>query len=62
MNRIIKAYITFHMKQDPKRDAKAVTRQTPYNVQAFITQKCSPVEVGYEGSKVCVMCYAHPLQ
>ena len=62
MDRIIKAYIAFHMKQDAQWDAKAVTQQTPYNVQAFITQKCGPVEAGYEGRKVCVMCYAHPLQ
>jgi len=50
--RIIKAYITFHMKRDPKWDAKAVMRQTPYDICAFITQKCGPVEAGYEGRKV----------
>ena len=61
MDRIIKAYITFHMKRDAKWDAKAVTRQTPYDVQAFITQKCGPVEAGYEGRKVFVIHYAHPL-
>ena len=40
------------MKRDPKWDAKAVTRQTPYDIRAFITQKCGPVEAGYEGKKV----------
>ena len=45
------------MKQDPKWDAKAVTRQTPYDIHAFITQKCGPVEVGYEGRKVDALTY-----
>lgn len=50
------------MKWDPKWDAKAVTRQTPYDVRAFITQKCGPVEAGYEGRKVCdVLCTSPPL-
>ncbi|KAG1803881.1 uncharacterized protein HD556DRAFT_1484503 [Suillus plorans] len=49
--RIIKAYITFHMKRTPNWDPKVVTRNTPYDVRMFITQKCGPKADGYEGRK-----------
>ncbi|KAG2047481.1 hypothetical protein BDR06DRAFT_1030837 [Suillus hirtellus] len=49
--RIIKAYITFHMKWTPNWDPKVVTRNTPYDVQMFITQKYGPKTDGYEGWK-----------
>ncbi|KAH7903849.1 hypothetical protein BJ138DRAFT_976983, partial [Hygrophoropsis aurantiaca] len=49
--RIIKAYIAFHLKRDPNWDAKAVTRQTPNDICAFITRKCGAKDVGFEGRK-----------
>jgi hypothetical protein len=50
--RIIKAYITFHMKRTPDWDPKVVTRNTPYDIRLFISQKCGPMADGYEGRKV----------
>ncbi|KAH7904816.1 hypothetical protein BJ138DRAFT_1018593, partial [Hygrophoropsis aurantiaca] len=49
--RIVKAYISFHMKRDKGWDAKAVTAQTPYDVRAFIAQKCGAKMEGYEGKR-----------
>ena len=50
--RIIKAYIAFHMKRMPNWDPKGVTKNMPYDVRMFITQKCGPKADGYEGCKV----------
>ncbi|KAK6980501.1 hypothetical protein R3P38DRAFT_3466418 [Favolaschia claudopus] len=49
--RIIKHYITFHLRRNKKWDAKRVDDKTPHNITAFITQKCGPVEQGFEGRK-----------
>ncbi|KIM71546.1 hypothetical protein PILCRDRAFT_16976 [Piloderma croceum F 1598] len=49
--RIIKAYITFHMKRNLKWDAKEVSSQTPHDIRVFITQKCGAKEDGFEGRK-----------
>jgi len=56
-DRIIKAYITFHMQRDANWDAKAVTQQTPFDIWAFITQKCGPVEAGFEGRKASILLF-----
>jgi hypothetical protein len=42
------------MRRDANWDAKAVTQQTPFDIRAFITQKCGPVEAGFEGRKVSI--------
>ncbi|KAK7002509.1 hypothetical protein R3P38DRAFT_3404789 [Favolaschia claudopus] len=49
--RIIRHYITFHIRRNKKWDAKRVDEQTPRDIAAFITQKCGPVEEGFEGRK-----------
>ncbi|KAF8548425.1 hypothetical protein OG21DRAFT_1365901, partial [Imleria badia] len=35
--RIIKAFLTFHLKCTPGWDPKVITRQTPYDIRLFIT-------------------------
>jgi len=47
--RIIKAFLTFHLKCGPRWDPKLITRQTPYDICLFITHKCGPKSEGYEG-------------
>ncbi|KAJ6613828.1 hypothetical protein B0H10DRAFT_1951220 [Mycena sp. CBHHK59/15] len=49
--RIVKAYIAFHMRKDPKWDPKAVTRSTPGHITQFIIQKCGEKAKGCEGKK-----------
>ncbi|KAK7025617.1 hypothetical protein R3P38DRAFT_3531239 [Favolaschia claudopus] len=49
--RIIKHYITFHLRRNKNWDAKQVDDKTPHDITAFITQKCGPVEQGFEGRK-----------
>ncbi|KII89592.1 hypothetical protein PLICRDRAFT_108342 [Plicaturopsis crispa FD-325 SS-3] len=49
--RIIKAYITWHMSHNKQWDPRAVTKQTPFDIRHFITQKCGPKSDGYEGRK-----------
>ena len=49
--RIIKAFLTFHLKHTPGWDPKVVTKQTPYDVCLFITHMCGPKSEGYEGRK-----------
>ncbi|KAJ7628601.1 hypothetical protein FB45DRAFT_1079705 [Roridomyces roridus] len=49
--RIIKHYITFHLRRDLKWDAKCVDEQTPKDITAFITKKCGPTDKGFEGKK-----------
>ncbi|KAK7006580.1 hypothetical protein R3P38DRAFT_3325946 [Favolaschia claudopus] len=49
--RIIRHYITFHLRRNKKWDAKRVDEQTPGDITAFITQKCGPPEEGFEGRK-----------
>ncbi|KAK7005547.1 hypothetical protein R3P38DRAFT_3215304 [Favolaschia claudopus] len=49
--RIIKHYITFHLRRNKKWDATRVDDKTPHDIAAFITQKCGPVEEGFEGRK-----------
>ncbi|KAG1775337.1 hypothetical protein EV702DRAFT_973228, partial [Suillus placidus] len=52
--RIIKAYIVFHTQRNTEWDATAVTHQTPYDIRAFITQKCGEKGKGYEGKQICI--------
>jgi hypothetical protein len=52
MIRIVKAYITFHMKRNPKWDPKEVSSQTPHDIRVFITHKCGAKEDNCEGRKV----------
>ena len=52
LHRITKAYITYHLRQNPKWMPKAVTKETPADICKFITKKCGPKEKGYEGHKV----------
>ncbi|KAJ7240214.1 hypothetical protein C8J57DRAFT_1245432 [Mycena rebaudengoi] len=49
--RIICHFVTFNLRRDPKWDPKRVDEQTPRDITAFITQKCGPVEEGFEGRK-----------
>ena len=42
----------YHISWNPGWDPKAVTVQTPYDVQAFIAQKCDEKSKGFEGKKV----------
>ncbi|KAJ7450707.1 hypothetical protein B0H11DRAFT_1612766, partial [Mycena galericulata] len=49
--RIIRHYLTFHLRRNSAWDAKRVDEQTPRDIAAFITQKCGPVEEGFEGRK-----------
>ncbi|KAG1722934.1 uncharacterized protein EDB91DRAFT_1255849 [Suillus paluster] len=50
-DRIIKAYIVFHKQYNTEWDPTAVTRQTPYDICAFITHKCGEKDKGYEGKR-----------
>ena len=50
--RIIKAYISFHRRRDASWDPKQVDENTPRDIIKFITQKCGPVEDGFEGKRV----------
>ena len=50
--RIIKAYIAFHLKRNPKWDLKEVSKSTPHDIQVFITQKCGVKANNFEGKKV----------
>jgi hypothetical protein len=59
--RIIKAFIDFHQRLDPKWDPKAVTTQTPYDIRRYITQKCGPKENDYEGKKVRSLARFEPI-
>ncbi|KAK7005549.1 hypothetical protein R3P38DRAFT_2794714 [Favolaschia claudopus] len=54
--RIIRHYITFHLRRNKKWDAKRVDEQTPRDITAFITQKCGPPEEGFEGRKAIFNC------
>ncbi|KIK72831.1 hypothetical protein PAXRUDRAFT_179838 [Paxillus rubicundulus Ve08.2h10] len=49
--RIIKAFLTFHLKCTAGWDPKVITRQTPYYIWLFIMHKCGPKSDGYEGQK-----------
>ncbi|KAJ7497855.1 hypothetical protein B0H11DRAFT_2384658, partial [Mycena galericulata] len=49
--RIVKAYIAFHMRKDPKWDAKEVTASTPGHITQFIIHKCGEKAKGCEGKK-----------
>ncbi|KAK7012433.1 hypothetical protein R3P38DRAFT_3588217 [Favolaschia claudopus] len=48
---IIRHYICFHLRRNKLWDSKRVDEQTPRDIAAFITQKCGPVEEGFEGRK-----------
>jgi len=50
--RIIKAYIAFHLKRNPKWDPKEVSQSTPHDIWMFITQKCGAKEDNFDGKKV----------
>ncbi|TCD60123.1 hypothetical protein EIP91_010697 [Steccherinum ochraceum] len=49
--RIINEFLRYKLKADPNWDPMAVTAQTPYDIRAFITQKCGRKEDGFEGCK-----------
>ncbi|THH15350.1 hypothetical protein EUX98_g9480 [Antrodiella citrinella] len=49
--RVIKAFITYHRKRCPTWDSTAVTKQTPFDICLFITQKCGNKKDGFEGRK-----------
>ncbi|KAG1858356.1 hypothetical protein DFJ58DRAFT_840397 [Suillus subalutaceus] len=49
--RIIKAYIVFHKQRNAEWGPTTITRQTPYDIRAFITHKCGEKDKGYEGKK-----------
>ncbi|KAJ7759944.1 hypothetical protein B0H16DRAFT_1720159 [Mycena metata] len=49
--RIIRHYITFHLRRNKNWDAKRVDEETPRDITAFISQKCGPVAEGFEGRK-----------
>ncbi|KAJ6568028.1 hypothetical protein DFH09DRAFT_845682, partial [Mycena vulgaris] len=49
--RIIRHYITLHLRRNGRWDPKRVDEQTPRDIATFITQKCGPVEEGFEGRK-----------
>ncbi|KDQ22200.1 hypothetical protein PLEOSDRAFT_1109321 [Pleurotus ostreatus PC15] len=49
--RIIKAYLTYHLRKDPKWDPKAVTARTPEDITHFITYKCGEKNEGCEGRR-----------
>lgn len=53
-HRIIVAYVTYHRKQNPSWSPLEVTAQTPYDIRAFIQQKCGDKSagLGFEGRKV----------
>jgi hypothetical protein len=53
-DRIIKSYIMFHKQCNTEWDPTAVTHQTPYDVRAFIGQKCGEKEKGHEGKRACL--------
>ncbi|KAJ7804170.1 hypothetical protein B0H14DRAFT_3486571 [Mycena olivaceomarginata] len=41
--RILKHYFIFHLRRNKDWDANRVDEQTPWDIAAFITQKCGPV-------------------
>ncbi|KAJ7583766.1 hypothetical protein C8J56DRAFT_711770, partial [Mycena floridula] len=49
--RIIKAFIAYMTRKTPGWDPKRVDEQTPKDIITFITQKCGPVDQGFEGKK-----------
>ncbi|KAJ7731567.1 hypothetical protein DFH07DRAFT_717766, partial [Mycena maculata] len=49
--RTIRHFVTFHLRRKSKWDPKRVDEQTPHDIATFITQKCGPVEEGFEGRK-----------
>ncbi|KAJ7137296.1 hypothetical protein C8R46DRAFT_817303, partial [Mycena filopes] len=49
--RIIRHYFTFHLRRNKKWNPKQVDEQTPRDIATFITQKCGPIEDGFEGKK-----------
>ncbi|KAJ7291741.1 hypothetical protein C8J57DRAFT_1492205 [Mycena rebaudengoi] len=49
--RIVKAYIAFHMRKNPKWDANKVDISTPSDITAFIIHKCGEKAKGCEGKK-----------
>ncbi|KIK73110.1 hypothetical protein PAXRUDRAFT_29274 [Paxillus rubicundulus Ve08.2h10] len=57
--RIIKAFLTFHLKCTAGWDPKVITRQTPYDIRLFITQKCGPKSDRYEGRKYSTAISTH---
>jgi hypothetical protein len=46
----------FHKQRNTEWGPTAVTRQTPYDIRAFITHKCGEKDKGYEGKKVYLLC------
>lgn len=53
--RIIRAYIAYHLRRNPKWLANAVNLDTPGHICEFITQKCGQKEKGFEGRKVLTL-------
>ncbi|KAK6996187.1 hypothetical protein R3P38DRAFT_3329648 [Favolaschia claudopus] len=49
--RIVKSYIGFQMRKNPKWDAKKVDSTTPSDITSFIIHKCGEKEKGCEGKK-----------
>ncbi|KAF7982858.1 hypothetical protein HWV62_25838 [Athelia sp. TMB] len=49
--RVIMAYLAYHLKRDPSWDPMAVTGNTPKDIREFILQKCGRSSDGYEGRK-----------
>ncbi|KAJ7199400.1 hypothetical protein GGX14DRAFT_373104, partial [Mycena pura] len=49
--RIIRHFITFHLRRNKDWDPKRVDEQTPLDITTFITQKCGPTAQGFEGKK-----------
>ncbi|GJE98264.1 hypothetical protein PsYK624_144900 [Phanerochaete sordida] len=49
--RDVKQYIVYHLKRDPKWNAKAVSKDTPHHIRMFIQYKCGPVDQGYKGCR-----------
>ena len=54
-SRIIKAYIAYHFRHNPKWLPKTVDNETPKHICEFITQKCGLKEKGFEGRKVLLV-------
>ncbi|KAJ7141971.1 hypothetical protein C8R46DRAFT_1046516 [Mycena filopes] len=53
--RIIRHYFTFQLRRNKKWDPKLVNEQTPRDIATFITQKCGPIEDGFEGKKIAYL-------
>ncbi|KAJ7023433.1 hypothetical protein C8F04DRAFT_1271362 [Mycena alexandri] len=49
--RIIRHYFTYHLRRNKKWDPKQVDEQTPRDIATFITQKCGPIQDGFQGRK-----------